>query len=63
LGRIIRLIDGEQHSLIRAKWLTKVFVGGGVLSFLAQSGGMSSIQVLKSQATIQKSINFQVVAC
>jgi hypothetical protein len=39
LGRIIRLTDGEQHSLIRARWLTKVFVGGDVLSFLAQSGG------------------------
>lgn len=39
LGRIIHLVDGEAHSIIRAKWLTKIFVGGDVLSFLAQSSG------------------------
>jgi hypothetical protein len=39
LGRIIRLTDGEEHSLIRANFLTKVFVAGDVLSFLNQSGG------------------------
>ena len=39
LGRIIRLTDGEEYSPIRARWLTKVFVAGDVLSFLAQSGG------------------------
>lgn len=40
LGRIIVLVDGERHSLIRVTWLTKVFVGGDVLSFLAQSAGL-----------------------
>ncbi|KAL1632091.1 hypothetical protein SLS56_003980 [Neofusicoccum ribis] len=39
LGRIILTTDGEQHSLIRQKWLTKVFVTGDVISFLAQSAG------------------------
>lgn len=39
LGRIILLTDGEAHSLIRQKWLTKIFVAGDVLSFLMQSGG------------------------
>jgi len=39
LGRIILLVDGEAHSLIRAKWLTKFFVLGDVLSFLTQSAG------------------------
>lgn len=39
LGRIIRLVDGERHSIIRAKWLTKVFVLGDVLSFCTQGGG------------------------
>jgi hypothetical protein len=39
LGRIIRLTDGESCSIIRAKWLTKIFVFGDVLSFLAQSSG------------------------
>ena len=43
LGRIILLTDGENHSLIRARWLTKVFVTGDVLSFLAQSAGRSPV--------------------
>ncbi|KAF2147461.1 uncharacterized protein K452DRAFT_348162 [Aplosporella prunicola CBS 121167] len=39
LGRIIRLTNGEAHSIIRVNWVTKIFVLGDVLSFLAQSGG------------------------
>ena len=39
LGRIILLVDGERYSLVRQKWLTKVFVAGDVFSFLVQSGG------------------------
>lgn len=42
LGRIILLTDGEIHSLIRARWLTKFFVAGDVLSFLTQSAGTST---------------------
>lgn len=39
LGRIILVTDGEKHSVISKKWLTKVFVTGDVISLLAQSGG------------------------
>lgn len=39
LGRIILLVDGEAHVLIRKKWLTKIFVCGDVLSFFLQAGG------------------------
>lgn len=39
LGRIILLVDGEKHSLIRQKWLTKIFVTGDVISFIVQMGG------------------------
>ena len=39
LGRIILLTDGEKHSLISRKWLTKIFVAGDVLSFFMQGGG------------------------
>ncbi|KAM0449315.1 hypothetical protein ACHAO4_007662 [Trichoderma viride] len=39
LGRIISLVDGESHCLIRKKWLTKIFVFGDTLSFLLQGGG------------------------
>jgi hypothetical protein len=40
LGRIICLTDGKAHSVIRVNWITKIFVTGDVLSFLAQSAGM-----------------------
>lgn len=33
------MVDGEKHSLVRAKWLTKIFVAGDVLSFCTQGGG------------------------
>lgn len=39
LGRIIALVDGEPYSVIRLKWLTKIFVSGDCLSFLIQSMG------------------------
>jgi hypothetical protein len=39
LGRIILLVDGEKHSLIPKRWLTKVFVIGDVLSFVTQGSG------------------------
>lgn len=39
LGRIILLTDGEKHSIIRQKWLTKIFVTGDCISFLAQCNG------------------------
>lgn len=51
LGRIILLVDGEQHSLIPQKWLTKVFVTGDVISFLVQAGG-GGIQAAGSLALL-----------
>ncbi|KAJ3536886.1 hypothetical protein NM208_g6534 [Fusarium decemcellulare] len=39
LGRIILMVDGEDHVLIPLKWLTKIFVTGDVLSFFLQGGG------------------------
>jgi hypothetical protein len=39
LGRVIVLVRGEKFSLIRVRWLTKIFVGGDVLSFLMQASG------------------------
>ncbi|KAF8861032.1 RTA1 like protein [Acephala macrosclerotiorum] len=38
LGRIIRSIGAEKHSVIRVNWLTKTFVYGDILSFLVQGG-------------------------
>ena len=42
LGRIILMTDGERYSLVRQKWLTKIFVAGDVLSFLMQGSGASN---------------------
>jgi hypothetical protein len=39
LGRIVLTLNGEKHCLIKKKWLTKIFVGGDVLSFLVLCGG------------------------
>ncbi|KAJ5110903.1 hypothetical protein N7532_001438 [Penicillium argentinense] len=39
LGRIIFMVDAEQCSMIKLKWLTKIFVAGDVLSFLMQASG------------------------
>lgn len=40
LGRIILVTDGELHSLLPKRWLTKLFVTGDVISFLMQGAGM-----------------------
>ncbi|RYP41686.1 hypothetical protein DL767_000891 [Monosporascus sp. MG133] len=39
LSRVVTLIDGEGHTLIRKQWMTKIFVTGDMLSFLLQGGG------------------------
>lgn len=39
LGRIIRLLHAEHHSLIRVDRLTKIFVSCDIVSFFIQSGG------------------------
>ena len=44
LGRIILLVDGEVHSLIKKRWLTKLFVTGDVLSFTLQAAGEIHIE-------------------
>lgn len=39
LGRIIRALDAEEHSMIRLKWLTKLFVLNDILCFIVQIAG------------------------
>ncbi|KAF2485666.1 RTA1 like protein-domain-containing protein [Neohortaea acidophila] len=38
-GRIITRTNGEPHSFVPARWLTRIFVGSDVFSFLVQSSG------------------------
>ena len=49
LGRIILITDGEQHSVIREKWLTKIFVVGDVISFPMQGAGESTTNGSRSK--------------
>ncbi|KAI3023711.1 hypothetical protein CBS147347_6678 [Aspergillus niger] len=35
-GRLMIMVEGEQYSIIRRAWLTKIFVLGDVISFFAQ---------------------------
>lgn len=39
LVRIVVGVDGERYSLIKTRWLTKVFVTSDVVSFFVQLGG------------------------
>ena len=39
LGRIIVLTEGEEHALIKRRFLTKIFVAGDVTSLLMQGTG------------------------
>ncbi|KAJ5706330.1 hypothetical protein N7536_002019 [Penicillium majusculum] len=50
LGRIIIMVKGEQFSLIRVNWMTKIFVAGDVLSFLMQASG-AGIMVTGANST------------
>ncbi|KAH6652743.1 RTA-like protein [Truncatella angustata] len=43
LGRLIVLVRAEAQSPIRPNWLTKIFVGGDILSFLIQVIGSSNL--------------------
>jgi hypothetical protein len=42
LGRLIQVLEGEDYSLIRVKWLTKLFLLGDILSIFGQGGGEST---------------------
>lgn len=52
LGRIIRSMQGEKHSLVSVRWLTKIFVLGDVLCFAIQGGGGGMLTQAKSQSDV-----------
>ncbi|KAK9358714.1 hypothetical protein V1504DRAFT_441918 [Lipomyces starkeyi] len=55
LGRIIRKVGAEHHSLIRVNWLTKTFLISDVVTFCIQGGGAGML-VVSSLANIGKII-------
>lgn len=44
LSRVIRSVHAEHHSIIRVKWLTRIFVVTDIFSFIVQVGGASLLQ-------------------
>ncbi|KAI4593986.1 hypothetical protein KJ359_008774 [Pestalotiopsis sp. 9143b] len=57
LGRLIVLLEADNYSIIKPKWLTKFFVLGDVLSFFAQGGGGGLLTTAKSQADVRRGEN------
>ena len=62
LGRIIMLCDGAHHSLIKMRWLTKIFVAGDVLSFLMQALGEHDVDSNVSFAYLTRKIGAGITA-
>ncbi|KAM0380537.1 hypothetical protein ACHAPZ_000757 [Fusarium culmorum] len=60
LGRLIVLLDAGHLSVIRPNWLTKVFVTGDVLSFLAQSAGGGMLATAKDKDAVKRGENIIV---
>ncbi|KAJ5471327.1 hypothetical protein N7530_008684 [Penicillium desertorum] len=61
LGRSIISTGHDSLSIIRVKWLTKIFVCGDVISFLAQSAGGSFLSSAKTQSKIATGQNIIIV--
>lgn len=49
LGRIILMVEGERHAIVQKRFLTKIFVGGDILSFVTQGAGMDIIAEQRSK--------------
>ncbi|GME39175.1 Rta-like protein [Neofusicoccum parvum] len=50
LGRIIRLTNAHAFTLVKAQWITKIFVAGDVVSFLMQMGGGGVLASSKTES-------------
>ncbi|KAH7199350.1 RTA1 like protein-domain-containing protein [Fusarium oxysporum] len=51
LGRLIRVLDAQDYSLIRVQWLTKIFLLGDILSIFGQGGGGGLLAASKDKST------------
>jgi hypothetical protein len=57
LGRLMMRTDSTQYSVVRAKWVTKIFVTGDVFCFFIQSGGAGMLVQAKDQDGVKKGEN------
>ncbi|ESZ89491.1 hypothetical protein SBOR_10125 [Sclerotinia borealis F-4128] len=61
-GRIVLFVNAPSASIIPVKWVTKIFVGGDVISFMMQAGGGSMMATAGNSALGQKIIIVGLVA-
>lgn len=54
-GRLVRKLGAQEYSILPARWLTKAFVLGDVLSFVLQ-GGAAGMLIVQSLAKIGKAM-------
>ncbi|KAF2997931.1 hypothetical protein E8E13_005334 [Curvularia kusanoi] len=57
LGRLIMRTDSSSYSIVRANWVTKIFVAGDVFCFFIQSGGAGMLVQAKDQNGVQRGEN------
>jgi hypothetical protein len=57
LGRLIMRTDSASYSLVRANWLTKIFVTGDVFCFFIQSGGAGMLVQAKDKDGVKMGEN------
>ena len=62
LGRIITLVGGGHLSIVKPRLLTRIFVGGDVLSFLIQGGSSGLMVMATTNPTLGKLGNYMVIA-
>jgi hypothetical protein len=61
LGRIIRFVGTDHLSIVRPRLLTRVFVGGDVLSFLVQGGSTGLSVMAQTNPLMGKLGNWMVI--
>jgi hypothetical protein len=57
LGRLIMRTDSTSLSIVRANWVTKIFVTGDVLCFFIQSGGAGMLVQAKDDDGVKRGEN------
>ncbi|KAL6699271.1 RTA1 like domain-containing protein [Trichoderma pleuroticola] len=61
LGRIILLVEGQEHSIIRPQWLTKIFVTGDVVCFFMLAGGSGILASAKNNPSMSDTGNNVII--
>ncbi|KAJ4352607.1 hypothetical protein N0V95_004112 [Ascochyta clinopodiicola] len=57
LGRLILRTDSASYSIVRANWVTKIFVTGDILCFFIQSGGAGMLVQASDQDGVKRGEN------